>query len=348
MVHVPSVLAVDWFPIVPCGSSGQAACTPCDLFKTFKNIIDLVLYGITGPIAAFMIVWAGGLMLLGGANPKLYSQGTTMLKNTLIGVSIILLSWLATSTLIKTLATGNAYDAWFEFSCPVGLSAIPPIETVLPTGGPKPVIPAATVLTPKFAGTATLADTVNLCGGDIKCPKPGSCPAQAKRTGKYPNAKLLQAIMLNESSCLVNPPPSGAGAYGIMQLKPETAARFRVQCKLTHKEKDKDGNDVDVPDEITPAWLTSEINLDKIVCVGSEFLKSLTGECGTDARNLAAGYNGGPGACKPSTDCAQVPSCSGGTMRRWECPWDNTAHTIANTGYIETRNYAPKVAVCAK
>ena len=59
--------AVGWFPIVPCGVGSAPACTTCDLFKTFKNVIDLVLYGITGPIAAFMIVWAGGLMLLGGA-----------------------------------------------------------------------------------------------------------------------------------------------------------------------------------------------------------------------------------------------------------------------------------------
>ena len=127
--------AVDWFPIVPCGISDGPACTTCDLFKTVKNVIDFVLYGITGPIAAFMIVWAGGMMLLGGAKPDLYSKGKTTLTNTLIGVSIILLSWLVTNTLIKSLAAGNDYDAWYEFSCPAFLQQ--PEAEALPAPVPE-------------------------------------------------------------------------------------------------------------------------------------------------------------------------------------------------------------------
>jgi len=108
------------FPLVPCGSTGQEECTPCHLFEAFSRIINLVLFGITGPIAAFMIVLAGGMMLLGGAAGT-YSRGKTMLSNTLMGVTIILLSWAATNFLIKSISEGSGDDAWYQFSCPAFL-----------------------------------------------------------------------------------------------------------------------------------------------------------------------------------------------------------------------------------
>lgn len=344
--------AVSWFPIVPCGRSGQANCTPCDLFATFKHIIDLVLYGVTGPIAAFIIVWAGGLMLISGDNAGRFKQGQDLLRNTLYGCAIILAAWLVTNTLIKTLATGNAYDAWYEFSCPESLAVIKPIETVLPTGGPVVEMPKSTVLTAALAGIDVVDSRTDLCASDIACPKPGVCSAFTKYTDKLSNGKLVQAIMLNESACRIHPPPSGAGAYGLMQLKPDTAARFRETCKVYTPDKSgnppKDASGKIQYDSIDAGWLQSDVNVEKIICIGSEYLKSLVGACGSDARGLAAGYNGGPGACEPSRDCAKMSSCSGGTMRRWECLWDNTSHTVANRGFLETRNYAPKVAACAQ
>lgn len=335
--------AVDWFPIVPCGGSQQVACTPCDLFKTFKNVIDMVLIGITGPIAAFMIVWAGGMMLLGGAKPELFIQGKKILWNTLWGVSIILLAWLFTNTLIKSLATGSQFDAWYEFSCPEGLSRIPPIDTVLPTGGAPVALPAAIEIAPIYGGAPTLGSTTDSCGKDIRCAKPGpvKCPRLEQYTAKYANANLLQAIMLNESSCRINPPPSGAGAYGLMQIQPATAKKFVEACDLYTTGTDG----VRTPDPIDAGFLQSEINTAKIVCIASKLLDSLVRSCGTNPLHLAAGYNGSR-ACEPSVSCAQTPSCSGGNMRRWECPWNNVAHTSVNTGYEETRKYAPKVAAC--
>ncbi len=107
------------FPLVPCGSvnEGQEPCEPCHIFEGLSRVINLVLFGITGPIAAFMVVLAGGMMLLGGAAGT-YAQGKTMLTNTLMGVTIILLSWVATNFLIKSIGSGSGDDAWYSFSCP--------------------------------------------------------------------------------------------------------------------------------------------------------------------------------------------------------------------------------------
>lgn len=114
----------DSIPIVKCGGSGQQPCTPCSLFETFKRAIDFVLYGITGPIAAFMIVLSGLMMLTGGASPAMYSTGRKYFTNTLIGVTVILLAWAGTNFLIKSIEKGNTYDAWNEFTCPAYLSGI--------------------------------------------------------------------------------------------------------------------------------------------------------------------------------------------------------------------------------
>jgi hypothetical protein len=116
------------------------------LFQTVKNVTDLVLYGITGPIAVFMIVVAGGMMLLGADNPAMIKRGKGILKNTLLGVGVILISWLATDFLVKSIATGNAGDAWNEFTCPEALSQIEVEDLEIvpgpPTGLPVPPPPA--------------------------------------------------------------------------------------------------------------------------------------------------------------------------------------------------------------
>ncbi len=351
----PSLAGAALFPLVPCGATGQDSCTPCSLFEAFHNIIDLVLYGITGPIAAFMIVYAGGMMLLGGGKPELYSQGKKLLTNTMIGVAIILLSWLVTNFLIKSLMTGNQGDGWNEFSCPVGLSVIKPLETALPTGGVLPPLPAGVQMVPEYAGVATLGVGSGTTGANLICPQIFACQASYYKgcpkwkpyLAKYStNAALLESIMFHESSCRIQPPSSGAGAYGLMQMKPATANLNRNGCDVTTK--DAKGNIV--PENITQAWLTSEQNLDKILCVANNIVNSLKLACGTKPLGIAAGYNGGPGACAPSRDCALLPSCSNDAtfMHRWECPWDDKYHTIENTGYIETRIYAHKVAACAK
>lgn len=366
LLLVPTIAGAAWLPLVPCGGEGQSPCTPCHLFETVKNVIDFVLYGITGPIAAFMIVWAGGLMLLGGGNPKLFGQGKAMLTQTLIGVTIILMAWVITNFLVKSLISGGQGDTWYEFTCPAGLSVIKPLETAMPTNGKLPNIPEATILVPKNLGVAAAwtngsgsssggagggsggsggsGQALGLCATG-KCS--GGCPKLAPILNGRANAKILEAIMVNESSCNVDT-VGPTGDYGLMQMKPETANRFREGCEVTQTTT-TNGQKTEVPVQITAAWLMAEENVEKSVCVADNYINSLKGACGSDPYHLAGGYNGGAGVCALSRDCADIDSCSGGgKMRRWECPWDDKEHTIKNTGYEPTRKYAPKVAACAR
>lgn len=110
--------AGQFFPLVRCGATGQPACTPCHLFETADNVIDFILFGVTGPVATFMIVVAGGMILLSGAKITTVAKGQELLSRTLIGVTIILFAWVGTNTLIHALGRGTVGDKWHEFSCP--------------------------------------------------------------------------------------------------------------------------------------------------------------------------------------------------------------------------------------
>ncbi|MBP6885791.1 MAG: transglycosylase SLT domain-containing protein [Candidatus Pacebacteria bacterium] len=357
------VSAADFLPIVKCGATGQAPCTPCDIFGSLKNIIDFILKGVTGPVAAFMIVYSGGMMLLGGGKPELYSEGKKMLTNTLIGVTIILLAWVVTNFLIRALMPGvSTGTSWFEFSCPASLSAIAPIDTTLPSpvpstaaGGSTPAAPPTTK--PSYAGiSCPISNKINTCSTDYACQ---GCP-EYRNAGYFTkygaDARILEAIMAVESSCGAQL-KSPAGAYGVMQLLPAVANKHVQQCQI-YKLGD-DGQPMRntktgkfVYETITPAWLLNKNNFEKSVCLAAMEVRAIKGMCNNDIRNIAAGYNAGPGWCKISKDCAQMPSCGGGVMRAWECPWDNATHTVCNEtrnggGLIETKRYAPKVATLA-
>lgn len=365
----PAIAGAAWLPLVKCGGSGltDVPCTPCDFFQTFHDLLNFVLIDVSGPIAAFMIVWAGGMMLLGGPNPKLYSQGKALITNTLIGVTIILVAYAATNTLMKFLVTTGEGDRWFEFSCPAGLEGISDIKTtfpsVAPVSMPSPTPypapgapPAPGAVLPAEQGVACKSQTIDTCNTQFKC-SPCTKYAQYFSSAKYgADASLLHAIMMAESSCAQGDMVSSAGAYGPMQMLLSTANKHTATCKIYEidynaKPSPKpftDKNGKPMAKRIDAAWLLNLQNMEGIICLAAAEVKTLKGACGQDPRDIASGYNSGPKWCMPSRDCATTKSCDGGAMRAWECPWDNRQHSVCNTGLNETKRYAPKVAACAK
>ena len=161
-------------------------------------------------------------------------------------------------------------------------------------------------------------------------------PAINQYAGGAASANLLKAIMIKESACRVgvqsnsNPP-----SCGLMQLKPSTANIYRNRCGIESAVN------------ITCDWLKSPANASASICIAAEYVRALAQtSCGSSTRNLAAGYNGGSGACNQSQDCNGQTSCDGSPVKRWECLYDNPEHTVCNEGYDETRDYATKVLYC--
>ena len=109
--------------LVPCGRIGQKACTLCDLLGLAQNLLNLFVKVILIYVALFLILYAG-LLIITEKNKK---QGYELIKKTLIGIVIILLSWTIVNTLIYILApkavdnNGNSLlKNWNRIECSDG------------------------------------------------------------------------------------------------------------------------------------------------------------------------------------------------------------------------------------
>jgi len=477
LLLIPSfafAIDVPGWPIVPCGLNAQPkdsagnelpktgpdaydytkACGRCDLFKLLKNLIDFTVGALMPAVAILLFVWAGFLILLGGANTNLVAQGRQIFSTTFFGILIMLSAWMITNTLIKSI--GSNYDkanTWWQFTCVEPVPAQPstfkyscnqnnqcvvnpegtyttsncdnqcqsgatfsittsslPNGTVgqsynqtirvsggtpftgsapyawtqlgsLPAGLSFNTATGVILGTPTAVGTSTFTIRVTdnssppksaekqfsivvvglgmptpttspelTCGQpweqNLCQPRQMTCGASAcnqyisainqysNRTGVANGANFLKAIMIKESACNVtaqsdSTPPS----CGLMQLKASTAAIYKDRCGVTA--------------DITCDWLKDSINATASICIAAEYMGALTQtSCGGTPRGVAAGYNGGSGACENSVDCAGETSCAGGPVQRWECLYDNPQQNICNTGYAETRDYATKVLYC--
>ncbi len=393
-----SVLALD--PLVPCGRTGQPACTTCDLLVLGKNISDFILFYLVPALAALFFIYAGFLILLGGGIPAQVGKGQSVFKTTAYGLMIIFLAWLIVNTTLRTIAGDqNIAQDWWKLECKETIRKEPPpttttiseettttvsgstttvrggttttvrgsttttislggTTTTLPAGSTTTVRPGSTTTTTRGSSTTTTIagstttttsaplacvfngvnySTLNLCSGQRR---PGGCGTSScsqylasinRYAGGAASAAVLKTFMVIESDCNIRAGTSSS--YGLMQIRPETANMFKSGCGVT--------------ENITSSWLTSPANADKSICIGAAFIRSLAaGACGPEPRNMYAGYNAGPGNCASSSDCASDRSCSGGAVKRWECPYDNPQHTVCNTGMYETKQGATYINYC--
>ena len=95
------------FPFVQCGNEGQAPCTLCDLFATANRIITFIR-NIVFIIGGLMIVIGGLMMLFGGSSPGLLSSSKKIIKDAIIGLVLVMLSFIIISSILATFAPGAA------------------------------------------------------------------------------------------------------------------------------------------------------------------------------------------------------------------------------------------------
>ena len=107
-------------PIVPCSGPD---CNFCSLLQLIVNLVNFGIYNIFIPLAGLLILWGGIMMVIAGAKEENYKKGKEILKNTVIGLFIVLTAWILVNALITTLAKG-AVDVgsfnpatWFKINC---------------------------------------------------------------------------------------------------------------------------------------------------------------------------------------------------------------------------------------
>lgn len=366
--------------LVTCGTTENSqACTICDLIALVKRIIDFVLFELAPAVAVFLYLLAGFTILLGGTPLKIQG-GKTIFWNTTIGLIIMFSAWMIANTILKSLATDDVSDKWYQIECkePAGIGIpVSPTQKYScnnnnqcvadPNGQysnsncdgkcPPPVVagggicdqtscqPDGLSCEPVNPGDGCSASRVNTYNQDIAvgAGNISICPG-------VDTQKLLKAIIANETGGFTNRVSFDGSSFGLFQIKPDTANQNKYK------------NACGVAENIDSNWLKRRDTVTKQACIAANILKDSASSCGCDVRQLAAGYNGGSqGACDVSANCGpsagggQCSMCSNqsGPTKRWECLWDDNQHNTCNSsrpdgGFSQTRFYVPRVEYCYK
>ncbi len=89
--------------IVSCGQGTGRFCQFCDIFLTIHNVFTFFVLQVTVPLATLMFIVGGLILMFGGGSPSLLTKAKSILKFTLIGVLVVLLSWIIVNSLITIL-----------------------------------------------------------------------------------------------------------------------------------------------------------------------------------------------------------------------------------------------------
>jgi hypothetical protein len=103
--------------LVPCGR-GTDFCTACDLYQLVHNLMNFLMY-ISVPLAGLSIAIGGGFILYGaGFSEGSVSKGKEVIWDAIIGLIIILSSWLIINTIISQLTNPGVFvGPWSAVVC---------------------------------------------------------------------------------------------------------------------------------------------------------------------------------------------------------------------------------------
>lgn len=98
--------------LVPCGQYLDCRCEFSDIFVLISRVYNFIVWTIAAPLAGFLIIAGGVIILASGANPNWYHTGKTMLWGAVIGLALIFGSWIIVNTLFYLFGyTGS----WYSF-----------------------------------------------------------------------------------------------------------------------------------------------------------------------------------------------------------------------------------------
>lgn len=108
--------------LVPCGGTGEPACTLCHFFEMAKNIIDKFI-SVVPAIALLFVVIAGAYFILGsGYDPRLIINAKAILWSITVGLLIIYGSWLAVNLFLNVIGVvewTGLDSGWWQINCPI-------------------------------------------------------------------------------------------------------------------------------------------------------------------------------------------------------------------------------------
>ncbi len=205
LLSVPSAYATA-FTLVPACMNIPGGCRLCDLVTLANNIIEFVL--IISVFIAVLLLAVSGLkaVMSGGHHASEMVVGTV--TNSLIGIIIALVAWVALDTGLKILLNGQ-FGPWNDIQCvsnPLFTGGGPGGSSAQPGGGSTPNNP--------YTGVT---------GGGVQCDAANTaCSVQALKDLGFTDqqANVMSCIAMTESTGNPNISNPNGGACGTFQLLP--------------------------------------------------------------------------------------------------------------------------------
>jgi len=300
--------------LVPCGGEGEPDCQTCHVVDLAQNVTSWFV-AILSIIAAIIIVIAGIQMVTSGGNTAAKTAAKNKMTNMLIGFVLVLGSWLLIDTGLRMLLNPSLeteFGPWNQIQC----TEQPEVREGAGIGLNIGRLSASGLNATAMNSTQSLQAAQAIGAGVADCTsanvyEQARCHAAAAGLNAE-QQNVFAALVQQESSGCMNM-RSPAGAYGCSQLLLGTARSIDPNATIDRLLNDNAYN----------------------MTIGAQYYARQLASFGGDTRLALAAYNGGPGANSASRDCPG--------RRRWECEWDNAAHTVENTGYRETRNYVHNI-----
>lgn len=117
-MFVPTIAVAAGIPekIVTCSG---VDCTCADLTQVAQNVINASIF-IAVFLSAILFAWAGWKMISGKSvgSHSAIDEGKEVLWNVVIGLVIIISSWLIVDTIVKTITANGAVKGIWNTVCP--------------------------------------------------------------------------------------------------------------------------------------------------------------------------------------------------------------------------------------
>ncbi len=115
-----------------CVSNGghleNVTCQFCHFFVMIDGIFDFVLIYVVPPIAVLMLVIGGIMFYFAGGKPELVKQGTSLIRNVIIGLFLVYGAFMLVGTVLKIMGVAEwtglqnfTTNFIFTIDCEIGL-----------------------------------------------------------------------------------------------------------------------------------------------------------------------------------------------------------------------------------
>lgn len=122
MPYVASAAPLDGRIVPTCDAADQAevgfagACQLCDLVKLANNMVGFAV-AFSTVVATLMFAYAGILYVTAASNPENIKKAHSIFIKVLVGLVLILISWLIVDIIMKTIAGQAISGPWRSIEC---------------------------------------------------------------------------------------------------------------------------------------------------------------------------------------------------------------------------------------